>query len=274
MLKYLLFISLCVANIHCDNAAVSPNGEPRLCPDNYHYAGDDTPRYSEIRDVWLEEADRSPTYSCYKLVLGKPINFFKARHDCEEDKGHLVSIEDTKEVGRLMELYYDFEEPVLTSGLMVEDEWNWMGSNETFHEDLFQVDIANGSCLSLSLDKSGSMNESFVTVSCYKPMNYICEMRVQTVTYYAWFVANWFSILLVFLVIVLLVSLCVSTTIFRRRSSPAGRVYRSQHVFDDHPPSYSRATGQNRYLNKGREFLAKVTINQKRDDGSAGDDKQ
>ena len=78
----------------------------------------------------------------------------------------------------------------------------------------------------------------------------------------------------VFLVIVLLVSLCVSTTIFRRRSSPApGRIYRSQHVFDDHPPSYSKATGQNRYLNKGREFLAKVTINQKRG-GGGGEDKQ
>ena len=71
-------------------------------------------------------------------------------------------------------------------------------SDKTFNQDFFQVDVANGSCLSLTLDpESGSMNESFVTVSCYDSFNYICEMRVQTVTYYAWFVANWFSILLV-----------------------------------------------------------------------------
>ena len=100
-----------------------------------------------------------------------------------------------------------------------------------------------------------------------------------------WLVANWFSVLLViisliikgiltvlthlisifqvFLVVVLLISLCISTSMHRTRGPR--RVYRSSgSVFDqDNPPSYSRATGQTkaqRYMEKGREYLAKVTI--------------
>jgi hypothetical protein len=35
-------------------------------------------------------------------------------------------------------------------------------------------------------------------VSCIDShATYVCEARVQTVTYYAWFVANWFTFLLV-----------------------------------------------------------------------------
>ena len=37
----------------------------------------------------------------------------------------------------------------------------------------------------------------FKTISCFEPNKYVCEVRVQTVTYYAWFIANWFSDLMV-----------------------------------------------------------------------------
>ena len=52
---------------------------------------------------------------------------------------------------------------------------------------------------------------------------------------------------------------------FRQRRRETGRVYRAsaRPVFEDKPPSYNNATGNtaaNRYLNRGREFLAKVTI--------------
>lgn len=125
----------------------------------------------------------------------------------------------------------------------------------------FDSDFMNGSCLALKRNQS-----LLEVVSCTDKMSFACEQRVQTVSYYAWFVANWFSLLLVFLVVVLLISLCITTSMYRQKQrSIPGRIYRSQAttpVFEDKPPSYNRATGQpNGYLARGREFLAKVTIN-------------
>ena len=36
-----------------------------MCPDGYFYAGEDTEKLP--KDIWLEEKDRSPEYSCYKV---------------------------------------------------------------------------------------------------------------------------------------------------------------------------------------------------------------
>ena len=63
-----------------------------------------------------------------------------------------------------------------------------------------------------------------------------------------------------------MISLCVSATMVRRRPTYSRQVYRqSSHVFDDQPPSYNRATGNtrmNRYMNRGRDFLARANPSQ------------
>merc|ERR1719411_1917660 len=132
-------------------------------------------------------------------------------------------------------------------------------SNQSIDDGFLNVKENNmtGSCLTYS-----SMFES---IDCLEHQIFICELRVETVTYFAWFVANWFSLLLVFLVVVLLISLCITTSMFRQRRRESGRVYRASAgpILEDKPPSYNNATGEtaaNRYLNRGREFLAKVTI--------------
>ena len=39
-----------------------------VCPSGYFYAGDDTPVDPAAKDYYVEEGDRSPTYSCYKVI--------------------------------------------------------------------------------------------------------------------------------------------------------------------------------------------------------------
>ena len=94
---------------------------------------------------------------------------------------------------------------------------------------------ADNQCLVLRLD--GNSTE-LVAVSCIEPQaSYACEIRVQTVTYYAWFVANWFTFLLIFLLIVLVLSLCISMTMYSKKRD---RVYRGRgRQLGDLPPSYS-----------------------------------
>lgn len=287
-MRSLLLIGICLAvPSFAYDTFYSPDGDKRLCPDGYVYAGEDTK--SVTKDVWIEEADRSPAYSCYKIFNVKD-TYFGASQTCQDVEGQLVSLEDNQEISRLQTTLMDKEEDdedkddekhhdddhnddnqvdldktsFLTSAIFFyhESQWNWMGSNKSF--DMTLLDDMNetesGSCLSIHFDElSGGY---FETVPCSQKSNFICEMRVETVTYFAWFVANWFSLLLVFLVVVLLISLCVTTTMFRNRQIASGRVYRaSQPVFEDKPPSYNRATGQataTRYLNKGREFLGRV----------------
>ena len=235
-----------------------------MCPDEYFYAGEDNELVG-VRDVNLIEADRSPTYSCYKMFHHHEKNYFEATDICEDDKGHLISLEDKTEIIRLRSAMREHDkknQTFLTSAIHMyfEAEWSWMGSNKTFNVTSIEEDD-EGSCLAFDIEAN-----VFQTVSCIEQSTLVCELRVETVTYFAWFVANWFSVLLVFLVVVLLISLCISTSMYRKRLHSPGRVYRpaASPVFEDKPPSYNRATGQNyahRYLNKGREFWAKVTIN-------------
>jgi len=241
-------------------------GETRLCPDGYFYAGDDT---QKTRDVWLEERYRSDPYSCYK-VSDKEADYFKATRICEEDKGHLISLEDEEEIERLHNKRNATKDVTFfTSALYFsyENEWRWMGSDSNKSIDYEDDFGMKGSCLSLN-------DEKYESTNCLEEQIYICELRVETVTYFAWFLANWFSLLLVFLVVVLLISLCVTTSMFRQRQRESGRVYRASAgpVFEDKPPSYGKATGEttaDRYLNRGREFLAKVTISPRSNDEKA-----
>jgi len=252
----------------------APNGDTRLCPDGYFYAGEDTE--STTKDIWLEERSRSPTYSCYK-VSDDYYDYFKATRTCEQDKGHLISLEDDEEIQRVNEKRQklgntskDLEFFTSAMYLYYEKEWRWMGSesNQSIDDEFLNINVLNmtGSCLTYS--------NIFESIDCLDHQIFICELRVETVTYFAWFVANWFSLLLVFLVVVLLISLCITTSMFRQRRRDSGRVYRASAgpILEDKPPSYGKATGEtaaNRYLNRGREFLAKVTISPRSNDEKA-----
>ena len=99
-----------------------------MCPDNYKYAGDDTPK---TKDVFLEEAYRSPTYSCYRVFDIEAKEFFDASFKCQNDKGHLVSFEDLEEMERFKnEFDLSTNELYLTSGLFIENNWVWSGTSK------------------------------------------------------------------------------------------------------------------------------------------------
>lgn len=111
----------------------------------------------------------------------------------------------------------------------------------------------------------------------------ICEVRAQTVTYLAWFYSNWLAFLLILMTFLLLTALCLSVFKYKGgRSAYANRrVYRADArttaqeqtrdlPYGDDPPTYSDVTGivtettqqtkMDKYKNKGKEILAKVTL--------------
>jgi len=149
MLKFVLVTTLALVGstvAYVEDHA--PNGDTRLCPDGYFYAGEDTEKLP--KDIWLEEKDRSPEYSCYK-VSDKNLDYFKATRACEDDKGHLISLEDQEELKRFNKKISDLNDdngnntmnvPFFTSAIYLyyENEWRWMGSasSMTF---LFQIGI-------------------------------------------------------------------------------------------------------------------------------------
>lgn len=55
-----------------------------------------------------------------------------------------------------------------------------------------------------------NFRHTLMATKCLEKQVFMCEARVQTVTYYAWFRANWVDLLLGFLLIVMFVALCVS----------------------------------------------------------------
>jgi len=247
----------------CENKFLAPNGDQRCCPRHYKYAGDDIAVPEDLnKDIFLQEVDRSPIYSCYRIFDTPQKEFFDAALQCEEDEGHLVSFETSEELEQFNTKMNHSNVTFLTSGLFLENKWVWSGANETTHINNDTVEKILGyesqSCLTIEMDLNST---TYMRASCFTASNYVCEVRVQTVTYYAWFLANWFSVLMVFLVFILMVSLCVSATMHRRGRRNSGRIYRaSSPVLNDQPPSYNRATGNttmNRYINRGRDFISR-----------------
>lgn len=133
-----------------------------MCPDGYFYGGEDTPEHVlnksgnalVSRDIWYEEADRSPVYSCYKIIKHER-TWLEAMHQCWDDDAQLVSTEDNFEIVRIARLFFSDhpekpEKPgkpdhgpsgeprpnenlaFFTSGLYQYDtkEWNWLGSGK------------------------------------------------------------------------------------------------------------------------------------------------
>ncbi len=130
-----------------------------VCPDGYAYVGDDNSTQTSSRDVWMEEADRTETYSCYK-IFKEPKSYLEATRQCQDDKGQLVSLQNLNEAARLKvhffdEGYYDKDDDhdddsseeenddreatdaaapvaILTSGLNLEGKWIWFGTSKDF----------------------------------------------------------------------------------------------------------------------------------------------
>jgi len=299
----------------------------RICPDGYHYAGEDTKKADNgtLKGVaWEEVINRSPVYSCYKISeldqawansndseVPYQMTFNAAVDACAEDKGKPVALEDFEEVDRLAKLLHDTgytnDATFLTSAVFFTDkkQWMWLGSNVTLNTTEYGIDDGNASnqCLAFNIQSANngtdfSMTETLKTfnpVGCIKRGDLtprllggrihqslmVCEVRAQTVTYLAWFYSNWLAFLLILMTFLLLTALCLSVFKYKgpRTAYANRRVYRAEAratqeptrdlPYGDEPPTYSDVTGivtetqqtkMDKYKNKGKEILAKVTL--------------
>lgn len=239
-----LFLLLLAPLLVLGDKNEGPDGTKRLCPDGYLYAGDDTkiedlPMENEPRDVWYEEAARSPEYSCYK-IFDEQKTMIQAMHACQEEDAELFTPEDNLELNRVNEIIVKLSDPksfekldFFTSGLYMHDfeGWQWIGSDRSFRNDIVISNDNHGEensggisgatvsdCLMVRFHPDSNPKDlagaSLSAVPCNYHAPYVCEARVQTVTYYTWFVANWVDLLLGFLLVILFVALCVSVCSF------------------------------------------------------------
>jgi len=249
--------------------------DARLCPSGYFYAGDDTPVDPAAKDYYVEEGDRSPTYSCYKVVTEVgTTDWLSATHHCMDQDAALVSFEDNQEKARLLDRVKDFmPQPtgekdtttdLFTSGMYFSDvkKWYWFASNRTLSDDMtvdgdpegetgITGNHADSFCLAMETPdvhrehNDGGNDDGFdngegvvpmvlKATPCHKQLYFVCEARVQTVTYYTWFYANWVDLMLGFLITILFISLLVSLCAFSGSSSRTSR----------------RPTGQNNNQNR------------------------
>jgi len=253
--------------------------EEHLCPDGYTYLGEDLPVTSPMAKSWVyEEVDRTDVYSCYKLVYDDKSNWLDSTHKCWDDEAQLVSLEVQAEMPRVADLRKNSGDlSILTSAMRFSDGWYWVGSNLPVDPSIPLVDKQPGDnpahpdskysydCLALGArdTKEGAKPEYFLeAVPCSIPTpaynSYMCEVRVQTVTYRTWFQANWLDFTLTALIIILFVALCVtlccypsSTRSYSHRQRPGTRASRARPNADqvvnskppayDYPPAYDNA---------------------------------
>lgn len=282
-LGFMLVVQLVLADggHHDHDDDENTNGKTRLCPDGYFYAGDED--HEELQQFrFMEEIDRSPVYSCYKILPDQE-TWVSGNMKCVDERAQLVSFEFSQELARFRKAYKHisgipptFE--IFTSAIHFGDDfyenWMWVGSNSSVREQVLpeirfddnETESSN-QCLVLHFNDANATTTYIKTANCMDKKYIACEARVRTVTYYTWFVANWFTFLLIFLLIVLVLSLCISMTMQNKRQART-RVYRghSRQMVNDLPPSYNEttrgATTQasmlDHYRSKGREILAKV----------------
>lgn len=256
----------------------------RVCPEGFIYAGEDT---IKLLGVSYEEVARSPVYSCYK-VLGSvgsmSESFNEALSACDDLDADLVAFEDAGEVQRVAEQvtidpFFGSADYLMTSAMYFTDveKWIWLGSNQT--EVGFNITARNDKEQCLGVASSFSL--TFKPIECNQPRLAMCEVRVQTVTYLAWFYSNWLSFLLVMLTILLMSAICISVfkhsagkRVYRGRrdQNRTARVSVSSLPYNDAPPTYNDVTAggnsattspettMGKYKNKGKDILAKVTL--------------
>lgn len=263
----------------------------RACPDGFFYAGE--PSHKSVdpntRDEIWEEGPASPVYSCYKFVKSNS-TFAGGSLACNEAKAELVSINDDFE-GVLLVLKDFYKklpdqmgddlkaagetEDVWTSGIqLAEDTWTWFGADETIASD---IDIEENTttdavqCLAVRWEKD--LNGTalvFTSVPCTQTMQTsLCEVRVYTQIWYVWVYTNWLQILFFLTMGILLLSTCcMFQALFRRRTTTISR----QPVLQASPPPYTphphqaAADTRNKYAEKGREMLAKITFFKPKDE--------
>jgi hypothetical protein len=259
--------------------------EHRLCPNNYTYAGDDGWWADAERGIltWTEVA-RSPVYSCY-LIVTDPADFLAANQRCWNDKAQVLSLDDEYEAERFSSMAVKLlpdeidgvhtPQQILTSGFNVDssNNWMWFALNLAVPENMTQaLDSAGSQCLTLDITSSATGDVKLATTQCGAKNAFACEARVVTVTYAGWFMANWFSFLLVFFIFLLLLGLCTSCTTSAhiravRRMHSNTQSHRPSQM--DLPPSYETtctnqandATGTlEKYKQKGKELVAKVVV--------------
>jgi hypothetical protein len=219
--------------------------DTRLCPEGYHYLGDDLP-LPETRDLVVEEVGRTEVYSCYKLVQDSQINWLSASHACQEEDAQLVSFEQAAEMD-MARMYPGAQaQNVLSSGMKFSDGWYWVGSNVKLasDDDVTEGDNDNSGspahpqydedCLAFAMssvatlpadDETTKDSHVLTAVPCSIASPhftaYMCEARVQTVTYRTWFSANWLDFTLTALIVILFVALCVTLCCFPSSSRPS-----------------------------------------------------
>jgi len=202
----------------------------------------------------------------------------EATHECFKTDSQLISVNNYHEddilvQDKVKDLFADkeFPEALLTSGISLRaGEWEWFGAgvpadNITVNDDL---DTEDTKCIQIKW--SNSQKELVYTaVPCADQHEVaLCEVRVYTQTWYYWATANWLSILFLFTLVLFIISACVTCQMYSSRPRP--RVQR-QSMADTPPPytphdNYNSNTNSNerssagRYMEKGREMLAKITF--------------
>jgi len=289
--------------------AMSVNGEEwfegfRECPTGYMYIGDDGTPIDDGNSLegnyWY--LGTSPTYSCYKYISVTDINdalgqCYRSVMDSDQMEARVVSFDDLHEENRVFKHYFNLEkrvnekaQTILTSGMRFnvddnETQWIYLGTNYTI-STVNETDAAKElQCLAMTgrYDETHDLprySHDLAPVACLNiPMDSLCEIRVQTVTY-AW-VPNWLSITLIILTIVLLVTCCMAALSYTKYKPTTARAYRSNgqmnqnaatshYPVNDAPPKYSDVTGVSvtesqqkafdKYKNKGKEMLAKIYV--------------
>ncbi|XP_040579408.1 uncharacterized protein [Lepeophtheirus salmonis] len=288
----------------------------RNCPNGYQYAGEDSSNNRIVSSfnkgfVYYEEVSRSDIYSCYKYIPSKSENdvtYFDAVKGCSDEENHvenkarLISFDDDfNEIQRFANILSSYlngsSSKILTSGLKLPNysTFVWSSTNEMYNISEAFIQIQNKTdpklaCLALSINSPHDFTLEAIDCANTNIKTYVCEVRVQIVTFYAWFVNNSWNLVLLFSISILGIGLCMSGFAYRssprferrvqRRPgnvSPAGpniskidappsyeSFVNAQCAHEGLPPKYdSNAQAPSRLeqiKNKGKDILATVTV--------------
>jgi hypothetical protein len=282
-LVYLLLAGAAV--VYCTEDVVN---NYRDCPEGYFYAGEANHDALTRGEYW-EKGPTSPVYSCYRFIQGN-FTFSGASISCNEGKGQLVSINDDFEDLILTSKFFAQTIPsqisdevrttgVITSGIKLEaNTWTWFGADEPVNESISEeiaasTDDKTVNCLTVRWEMRENGTELIYTAEpCTNTFNYsLCEVRVCTQVWYVWFYTNWLQVLFFFTMFMLLISLCCTFQMWsvQKTRTVVRTAHNSPPPYTPHPTT-NTVNSANRYVEKGRDILAKVTFYKQ----SSGPEKQ
>ncbi|CAB4059892.1 unnamed protein product [Lepeophtheirus salmonis] len=264
----------------------------RNCPNGYQYAGEDS---SNNRIYIPSKSENDVTY--FDAVKG-----CSDEENHVENKARLISFDDDfNEIQRFANILSSYlngsSSKILTSGLKLPNysTFVWSSTNEMYNISEAFIQIQNKTdpklaCLALSINSPHDFTLEAIDCANTNIKTYVCEVRVQIVTFYAWFVNNSWNLVLLFSISILGIGLCMSGFAYRssprferrvqRRPgnvSPAGpniskidapppyeSFVNAQCAHEGLPPKYdSNAQAPSRLeqiKNKGKDILATVTV--------------